>query len=81
MSNGGRNGDHFGLGDGDDVSLDTFMSTTSCPSTLTPDGDDLDKLSIGSWDALRVEVMQITIKFDSDEFMDVTLLLVVYLLW
>ena len=41
----GRNGDL--VGDGDDVSLDTFMSTTSCPSTLTPDGDD-DRLSIGA---------------------------------
>lgn len=41
-----RNGDIIGVGDGDDVSLDTFMSTTSC--TLTPEGED-DRLSIGTW--------------------------------
>ena len=35
------------IGDGDDVSLDTFMSTTSCPSTLTPDADE-DGLSLGT---------------------------------
>jgi len=37
---------HNGDLDSDDVSVDTFMSTTSCASTLTP--DEADRLSLGS---------------------------------